>query len=271
MLKTRLIVIIIMIPALIWIAALGGLPYGVFITLVCGLAAWEFWRMFFRGGYAPSAVLTIGGAVVFCLNAYFQWNALQEILTVLMMLAALLQLIKYEGDGKTGTSNAVVGFCVTLAGSLYWGILGSYLIHLRNLPDGLWWLLLALPAVWASDAGGYLIGSRFGKHHMNARISPKKTWEGYFGGLLFSLLVTALLGALWHLRVETVTWQDGLLMSALIAVIAPVGDLTASMFKRYFSLKDSSHLIPGHGGVIDRIDTWIWAAAIGYYFVVFIR
>ncbi|MEM5773566.1 MAG: phosphatidate cytidylyltransferase, partial [Anaerolineaceae bacterium] len=90
MLKTRLVVIIIMIPVLVFISAWGGLPFALAVTLISGLAAWEFWRMFYRGGYAPSAVLTIGGAVVFCLQAYFQIGSLQEVLVALMMLTSLL-------------------------------------------------------------------------------------------------------------------------------------------------------------------------------------
>jgi phosphatidate cytidylyltransferase len=268
MLKTRLIVIIVMVPILVLFAALGGLPYAAMITLMCALAAWEFWRMFQRGGYAPSAVLTIGGAVLFCVQAYFDVIPLQAVLVLLILISALVQLLKYERDGQ---DNAALGFCVTLAGSLYWGFLGAYLIHLRMLPDGLWWLLLVLPAVWASDAGAYLVGSRFGKHFMSKRISPRKTWEGYFGGIAVALLVSAALGALWHQKAEAVTWLNGLLLGGMISIIVPLGDFTASMFKRFFSLKDSSRLIPGHGGVIDRIDTWVWAAVLGYYFAVFLR
>jgi len=131
--------------------------------------------------------------------------------------------------------------------------------------------MLTLPAVWASDSGGYLIGRTFGQHFMTPRLSPKKTWEGFAGGIVFSLLLTAALGALWHIKAEQVTWQSGLFLGAIIAVLVPLGDFTGSLFKRFFSLKDSSKLIPGHGGVIDRIDTWVWAAVLGYYFVIFLQ
>ena len=265
MLRTRLIVVIIMIPILVFIAARGSISYVILITLSVGLAAWEFWRIFYNGGNAPSMVIIIGGAVLFCLQAYTPFVPFPMLVAALLMISATVHLVMYE----RGRIIAGLGFCVTLAGIFYWGILGSYLIHLRMLPDGLWWLLLALAAVWAADGGGYLIGRSFGKHYMTPHLSPKKTWEGYLGGVLFSLVLTAVLGALWHLKSTQVTWQAGLVLGGVIALITPFGDLTVSMFKRQFGVKDSGNLIPGHGGVMDRIDTWIWAAVIGYFLVVF--
>jgi phosphatidate cytidylyltransferase len=96
-------------------------------------------------------------------------------------------LFQYErGSQRAGTD-----FAVTLSGILYIGWLGAYLISLRRLPDGLWWLLTVLPAVWLADTGAYLVGSRFGRHKMTPRLSPKKSWEGYLGGILFSVPGTA--------------------------------------------------------------------------------
>jgi phosphatidate cytidylyltransferase len=116
-----------------------------------------------------------------------------------------------------------------------------------------------------------VIGKRFGKHQLSPRVSPKKTWEGYLGGILFAMILTPLLAAGWHLRAPAVTPLDGLIIGAVISVFAPLGDLGESMLKRQFGLKDSSNLLPGHGGAMDRIDTWLWAAAIGYYLVLWLK
>jgi len=102
---------------------------------------------------------------------------------------------------------------------------------------------------------------------MSPRVSPKKSWEGYFGGILFGIVFAALFASLWHLRVPVITPFKGAIIGLVMAVVTPLGDLGESMIKRQFGFKDSSNLLPGHGGVMDRIDSWIWAAVIGYYLV----
>ena len=85
--------------------------------------------------------------------------------------------------------------------------MGAYLISLRFLPDGKWWLLTVLPAVWLGDAGAMVVGMRFGRHQLSPRLSPRKTWEGYFGGLLFGTLSGALLAGLWNLATPALTFH----------------------------------------------------------------
>ncbi len=266
MLRERLIVVIVMLPVLIAVMVLGGYVYAGVIAVAMGLAAWEFWRMFQKGGYYPSAVIMIGGTVLLTLRSLLGFLDLELMLTALVLIAMTVHLVDYE----RGRNTAAIGFCITVGGVLYWGVLGGYLIQLRELPQGMWWLLVVLPSVWATDLGGYIAGHSFGKHRFTTRLSPKKTWEGYVGGIVLGVLVTGLLAVLWHPHAEEITLVKGLILGGVISVIVPLGDLGASMFKRLFDLKDSSHLIPGHGGVIDRIDTWVWAAALSYYLVQFL-
>ncbi len=171
---------------------------------------------------------------------------------------------------ERGRDQAGTDFAVTISGALYIGWLGSYLVSLRALPDGLWWLWVTLPAVWLADSGAYFIGKRFGRHKLSPRLSPKKTWEGYVGGILFGSLGSIGWVALWEIWLPAspiITPLKVALLGLAIAVITPLGDLGESMIKRQVGIKDSSHLIPGHGGVFDRIDSWLWAGVIGYYFV----
>jgi phosphatidate cytidylyltransferase len=138
------------------------------------------------------------------------------------------------------------------------------------LPDGLWWSLTVLFAVWLADTGAYLIGSRFGRHKMTPRLSPKKSWEGYLGGILFSVPGTALLACLWPVWAApglTVTPLRAALIALVLSLLTILGDLGESMIKRQVGVKDSGDLLPGHGGIFDRIDSWLWAAAIGYYLI----
>ena len=266
MFRKRLIVSIFMVPIVIGVAVMGDIVFTLAITLVMGLAAWEFWRMFKNGGYAPSAVLLIGGTVVLTIRNAIPSLSLEFMLTLLVLITMSFHVLAFE----QGKKSAALDFCITFGGILYLGLLGGYLVMLRDLPDGFWWLLVVLPAAWFADLGGYFLGRRFGKHPLAPRLSPKKTWEGYFGGILLGVLGTGLMGALWHMRVPQITFSSGFIIGGLLSLILPLGDLGESLFKRQFEIKDSSNIIPGHGGVLDRIDTWIWAAAIGYYIVRYI-
>jgi phosphatidate cytidylyltransferase len=127
-----------------------------------------------------------------------------------------------------------------------------------------------LPAVWLADSGAYFIGVRFGRHKLSPRLSPKKTWEGYLAGVVTGTLGAALLALVWRIGAgpETaITFWRAAWLGFVISVLTPLGDLGESMIKRQVGAKDSSHLIPGHGGVFDRIDSWLWAGVIGYYII----
>jgi len=246
----------------------GGIPYVLFILVTLGIAAWEYWQLFKKCGYNPSAVLIVGGAVaLIAQRALFGFAGAEILLSLLLLAATTYHLVDYE----RGRDQAATDFGITLGGFFYIGWLGAYLVSLRGLPEGKWWVLLVLPAVWLADAGAYLFGSWLGRHPLSPRLSPKKTWEGYFGGLLFGLLGGAFLAGLWHLMSPPVTALHGALMGLFLAVLTPLGDLGESMFKRQAGQKDSSNIIPGHGGIFDRYDSWLWAAVLGYYLILWLH
>lgn len=161
-----------------------------------------------------------------------------------------------------GLTNALVNISLTFIGPFYVGLLLSYALRLRYLPDdGLLWTVLLLLGTWGTDTGAYFAGRYFGKHHFFPRISPKKTWEGVAGGVILSivaaLLVIPFLGLpLWH----------ALPLGILMAAAAVMGDLVESLIKRASSVKDSGTLFPGHGGVLDRIDSLIFVATALYFY-----
>jgi phosphatidate cytidylyltransferase len=249
------------IPAII----IGGYYYFGLITLLLGIAAWEFGRIFKAAGHNASELLLVGGVVLLLvLRAYFP-NQAAAGLTLLVLAAMTWHLYDYE----RGRSQAGSDFSITIAGILYLGWLGAYLIDIRSLENGMWWILLVLPAVWLADTFAFFIGSRFGRTKLSARLSPKKSWEGYFGGIIFAVLGTAGLAELWHaLGGLEVTWWKGAALGAVISILTLLGDLGESMFKRQAGLKDSSNIIPGHGGVFDRMDSWLWAGALGYLVII---
>ncbi len=267
MLIQRLLVAILLIPIGVTFIALGGWPYAIFITLTLGVASWEYWRIYKTGGHSPSPSLLIGGAVLLAMTRFlFDFHNADAALAGLVLAAIGLHTIHLE----KGDEHSATDFTITIAGILYIGWLGSYFISLRNIPDGLWWTMLVIPTIGLADAGAYFVGSRLGKHPLAPLISPKKTWEGYIGGIVIGTLGGAGLGALWGLMAPAITAQRGLIMGLVLSVFSIMGDLGESMIKRQFNIKDSSHILPGHGGIFDRIDSWLWAAPIGFYLIIWL-
>ena len=268
MLKERVIAAAVLLPIGLAFIYLGSWPFTLFVSLVLGGAAWEFARMFRKGGYQPSTRLLIAGVVALALARGFADHGMQmtlgpALLALLVMVSMAVHVIAYQ----RGQQQAAVDFVIDMGGILYLGWLGSYLISLRLLerPDGMFAILLALPAVWAADSGAYYFGSRFGKHKIAPRVSPGKSWEGYAGGIGSGVLAGGLLALLYAQFDPGFTLARGALLGLALAAVTPLGDLGESLLKRQFGVKDSSHLIPGHGGLMDRIDSWIWAAAISFY------
>jgi phosphatidate cytidylyltransferase len=268
MFSQRIIVAIIIIPITIGAVYAGGWVYLALILAMLGISAWEYWRMFQKGGLCPSRSILIGGVLLLAASrAWLGFTYSDLLLSAIILIAMFVHTLAYE----RGIDCSASSFAVTLSGVLYLGWIGAYLFSLRNLPDGTWWTLTVVPAAALADSGAYIFGKTFGKHRFSPRVSPKKTWEGYLGGILFSMVTTALLAAFWHLRAAAITPLAGLIIAAVISILSPIGDLGESMLKRQFGLKDSSTLLPGHGGMFDRIDSWLWAGVIGYYLVLWLR
>jgi phosphatidate cytidylyltransferase len=260
-LRKRLIVIDIMIPTTVIFAMVGGWPFVFFVAAVIGVSAWEFWRMFKNGGYAPSWLLLI----LFSVAAIFMrklWGVEQSGVWLggLILLAMLWHTIAYQ----KGAAHAANDLALTVFGAVYLGWLGGYAVSISMLPNGMYWLLTVFPIVSLADTGGYLLGIWRGKHKMMPNVSPKKSWEGYVGGLLMGGLGGWGLAALWHIAVPALLPVHGLILGIILSLIVPFGDFGESMIKRQFGIKDTSNILPGHGGILDRIDTSLWAAFIGY-------
>jgi phosphatidate cytidylyltransferase len=274
MLAKRVLVAAILLPIGLVLIYLGGWPFSLFIALMLGLATFEYGRLFRFGGYQPEDRLMIGLAVALPLARNWQGFTLDGLLIGLFLLLSLTyHLWSYE----RGRDQAATDFAITIGGGLYIGFTGAYLILLRNLPEGMWWVLLALPAVWLADSGAYFVGRAYGRHKLNKRLSPKKSWEGYFGGIVLGTAGTALLALAWQalaLRwpvalgsATRITPFNGAILGLVASLLTILGDLGESMIKRQFGAKDSGNLLPGHGGVFDRIDSWLWAGILSYFVI----
>ncbi|HSR60608.1 MAG TPA: phosphatidate cytidylyltransferase [Robiginitalea sp.] len=270
MLRERVLVSAILLPVGMVFIYVGGIAYALFVTLILALAANEYVQLFRTGGYQPAGVLVLAGVVGLALGrAYDGFDSAPWITSLVALGIMTYHLVSYErGRDQAGTD-----FGISLGGVVYFGWVGSYLISLRQLPEGLWWFLLALPVIWFADSGAYFIGKRWGKHKLSPRLSPKKTWEGYLAGIVWGVAGGVLLAALWGLaagRDSSIAPWHGAVLGLLLSILTPLGDLGESMVKRQVGVKDSGKLLPGHGGAWDRIDSWLWAGVLGYYLIIWL-
>lgn len=264
---TALGLAVIGLPAIIY----GGVFYFLLMAIVLAGCAWEYVRMYRAVHYEPDQIVTIGSVLGIATARFFFSQAAIALLVLAVLLAMAVHILAYE----RGRDQAALDFAVTVAGIVYLGWLGSYLLDLRQLPQGGWWLMLILPIIWAGDTGAYSIGAFYGKHKMTPRLSPKKSWEGFFAGLFTSVIVGAFFAyAYSSLGPQPlgglITPLQGGFLGLVIGALAPLGDLGESMLKRQGGLKDSSNIFPGHGGFFDRIDSWIWGAALGFFIIQFL-
>ncbi len=265
MLAKRILVLIFLIPICMGFVALGGWYFTLFMAGLLAVAAWEWANAFMLGNCLPSRWVLIPGVILLVVSRQIPLPYLTEgVLTASILVAMTLHLLQYE----KGRDLAATDLMVTIGGLVYLGWLGGHFILLRSLPDGMYWMLLALTAVWFADLGGFLIGRKWGKHKLSRRASPNKSWEGYAAGIVSAVILTSVSALLWQLVAPQVTLLHGAVLGLVIGILSPLGDLGESMIKRQFNLKDSSNLLPGHGGVLDRIDSWLWAIPLAYYVLI---
>jgi phosphatidate cytidylyltransferase len=264
-LRTRILTAAVLIPIAFGCIYLGGLPFLSLVLLLLTLAEIEFCSLMARDGSLPALAFGLGMVWLFLLDAQFSRLGMLRPGMALILLGSLAwQLFHRQGS-------PVADWALTVTGGLYLGLCGACLIGLRGLqPDGLWWTLTVVPAIMIADSSAYCVGRAWGRRKLVPTLSPGKTWEGYLSGVVIAGGLTALIVLLWRTEVGTgtaVAAGHGLALGLLIAILAPLGDLAVSMIKRQVGVKDSGWIIPGHGGALDRVDSILWAAVIGYYYV----
>ncbi|MEP7355669.1 MAG: phosphatidate cytidylyltransferase [Anaerolineales bacterium] len=271
-LRDRLAVTILLVPFVLLVVQAGGILFLLALLFMWSMAALEFAWLFAGAGQRPAVWLLVGGVILLvAAEQYPVLNPLGLVPAALVIAALTWHLVDYE----RGTAPlAGTDFAITLAGIFYLGWLGRYFVSLRALPDGLWWLLTILPSVWLADTGAYAFGRAFGRRFfrspMAPRLSPKKTWEGYVGSVIFGALGGGILALSFTVALgpaSLLNWRSGALVGGLVGLFGPLGDLGVSMIKRQMGVKDSGALLAGHGGALDRVDSWLVAGAVGYYFV----
>ncbi|QLK88745.1 phosphatidate cytidylyltransferase [Arsenophonus endosymbiont of Aphis craccivora] len=257
---------IILIPLVI--AALFFLPpnlFGYVIIVICSLAAWE-WSQFIGWTVQIKRIISAVLFGICLLGLQLSFQDLSQLTTeplifyilsagLVWWLVAIILVVTFPTSARFWSQSVILKilFGVLTILPFYCGmlVLKSVDYHIDNF-IGAWWVLYVMLLVWSADIGAYFFGHLFGKHKLAAKVSPGKTLEGMLGGML----TAGIIAWLFSLFVPVLLISKNVLFCSVIVVIISVfGDLTESMFKRQAGIKDSSHVIPGHGGVLDRIDS----------------
>ncbi|TGE31211.1 phosphatidate cytidylyltransferase [Desulfosporosinus sp. Sb-LF] len=242
-------------PLLLGLTYLGGSYIAFLVAALTLLALWEFLKIGEHMGMRAWHKLTMLFAGVWLISLFMGGKEWMFPVLVLWLLIGFGRL------ALTYPKTLLPEASFNLLSVLYTVVMLSHLYLLRQLPRGLEWTFLTIFLVWATDTGAYLIGRQYGRHLLAPQVSPKKTVEGSLGGLLFSIVVAFLF---WR-QVGGISWVAYIVLGIVIGISAQVGDLFESALKRSAGVKDSGKLIPGHGGVLDRFDSLIFALPVVYY------
>ncbi len=255
-LAARVASAVVLFPLAIWLTIHGGLPFALLAGAAAAVAAVELIRMFGAIGVAEAfgvavaAALPVLGALGESGDVLPGWSGLALAAATVVLLSIFL--FRREPLEQIPRSVSIV-----VLAWLYCGLLIATLVALRSR-FGVPWVIMAFVVTWANDTCAYFAGHAFGRHKLYERISPKKTWEGFAGGAAGSIAGALVVQAL--LRPALLSPAAAVAVGAGGAVMGPLGDLVESMLKRATGVKDSGKIIPGHGGLLDRIDALLFVA-----------
>jgi phosphatidate cytidylyltransferase len=231
------------------------------VLIAVAVGQYEFYRMARARGINPNAVL---GSVIGALVVLESYYPLLFGMGKIYLAAGLLLIMIVRMLSPRPVDGAVEDISATFTGIFYVAMLFSFQIAIRTGTDGRQWLVFLYFVIWASDIGAYSIGIPFGEHRLYEKISPKKSIEGLIGALAASAGM-ALLCRVWFM--PPVGLGEVVMLGLLLAVVGTLGDLTESLLKRAAGVKDSGGIIPGHGGILDRMDSMLFAAPVLYYYL----
>lgn len=277
----------IIAPVVLIPAYFGGLPFAILITVLALYSLHEFfsvahvrdirpyrwtgrifsvllvWTAIFNARNVPEPFAsmmpawqaTFGAEPLFSVPLFY----VLPVFLIMWVLTVPVLMGTFEG--------MLTKQCVTIFGVLYFGWFLGHIVFLRHLQDGFGFVIFLSVAVVLNDVMAYVFGRLFGKHKMTPNISPKKTWEGAIGGLIGSLIAVAV----FHYATPSLSWVKTIVAGLVIGIAAPIGDLVVSVIKRDMAVKDSGNLIPGHGGLLDRCDSLLFATPAFYYYLLLVR
>ena len=271
--KLRIITALCGIPLLLAFAWFDTGWFPLLILLVAPIAALgvlEFYRLGVLSGARPLTVFGVVWSVLFVASAHFdaryEVDYLAPSLLASVVVLPLVWLVLFSRRAL------LLNWSWTVCGVLYMGWMLGHYVALRELDQGREWVILVAFSTFACDTGAFLVGRTWGRHLMAASVSPHKTWEGAVAGFVASPVAALVIYALLEVAglALPMGYSEAAIVGCIIGVVAQLGDLFESMLKRRAGVKDAGSLLPGHGGILDRIDSLVFAGAVVYYYVIWV-
>lgn len=241
--------------------------------IVMGLGLQEFYTLVNKGFkvQTPTAYLLFCGLLLYGLIGSTNEEPIIPLTFTALYIVSMAGLFIYELYRKK--ENPIHNLAFSVLGQLLVA-LPFALLNLIAIPGQIHWVFALFVLIWLSDTGAYLVGCTLGKHKLFERISPKKSWEGFIGGCIFtiggSMLLWHLFSTVWPIATQT-TWWQWLVFAIIIIIFGTYGDLSESLLKRSANIKDSGNILPGHGGILDRFDSLIMCIPVIYIYLEIIK
>ncbi len=255
------------LPFLIFLIYKGGIFFAILVGAVSLVAMWEYYRLVAPGkGRSSSGIILWWGYGICCAIIWAAYGVETDLILVLLALnlvaIAVISMFQFKAD------RSVLDLIARqLQGIIYIPLPLCFLVLIREGHSGPIWIFLLLAIIFAGDTSAFYIGSYLGRHKLSPAISPGKTIEGAIGGLAANLAVGSVGKALF---LPGLPWGSGILFFFAVGIAGQLGDLFESEMKRSSNIKDSSAILPGHGGILDRIDALLFAAPVAYVFIRYI-
>jgi phosphatidate cytidylyltransferase len=254
----RLLTVLVSVPVIFACAYFGGLWFFALVAAIAAVSINEFYNLMKKKGFNP--YYTLGN--IFSLAIIFFVHNAMPILTAAVLCCFC------AGIFIKRSAHATANISITLLGILYIGWLFSYLVLLRALTPHGEFLFLLMFMVWTADTLAYFVGKQFGRRQLSPYISPKKTIEGAIAGFAGAVLAAVLFGMAYEQSIYAINLIHYLVIGGFVGIVGQLSDLSESLIKRDAGAKDSSNIVPGHGGILDRMDSFIFTAPLLYYYIV---
>jgi len=256
----RVLVSVVAIPIIVAASYFGGIYFFLFSAIVAVVSYFEFSRFVRNKEIFTNLWLGVIFILILLINEFFHYLDIYFLVLLLTVLLTLVELFRNKGS-------AIVNIGTTLLGILYIGFFADALLGIREFYPrieslyvrGGYLIISILSTIWICDSAAFFGGVSLGKHKLFPRVSPKKSWEGALFGFVFAIL-TMLLAKV--IILDFLSWTSVIIIGVIIGIIGQIGDLIESLFKRDAGVKDSSTLIPGHGGIFDRFDSLLYTAPV---------